>query len=949
MSQPSSMPGMDPSTVVTPRQLRSCLRALRERRGLSYAELDDRAGKMAPLQGRKRRLPASTLSDLLADKDIAPSKDVVLTFLAACSVSRDDLPQWLAAWERASTAELAMPEGAVRVSDARPRLLGVHASIQVDDSVADDQPDYVARDVDAALGAALDEAAKHGGFILLLGGSSVGKTRTLCEAVKAKLPQWWLLHPRDTDALCRHAENPTPRTVVWVDELQRYLNGYNGLPAGAARTLIAAGTVLVGTLWPDEYTRRIAAREPGTIDPHDNDRQLLRLAHVIDIPPAFSPDEQQRARLQARKDARLRLALTTPDAGITQILAAGPELVRWWENAPHPYGKAVITAALDARRVGAQPPLTKELLAAAAPSYLTLRQRATASADWLDQALSYATTPVHGAAATLTPIPGAIGQVAGYDVADYLHQHAGLVRRTTRLPDEVWQALVDHHDARDVLRLADSAERRGRAPYAEAFYRRALDAGHRDASSRLAELLRDRGSVDEAITVLRRAVDDTGRNSDAIPLFHLLAMQNRIDELTSWADAGNVYAADRLAELLMQEGKTDELIERAMAGDRQAAFHLAEHFTREERFDAAASVLQPCAEAGDEEAEGQLADLLALSGQSEQAATIWIKRAKAGDRTAVRSLARLGRNKEALSLWRARDTDNTGEDWVLVDLLLDDACLDEVARIADAGGLRASYELARYLADHGHIEQLTLRADAGDDNADQKLAQFLAEHQRIDEVRQRADAGSWHAIAALGSALTKKGELEEAYAIWCKLAEAGEKPAANGLAEQLATPWARHGHVDQALAMLRPQADAELDGPDERAGSHLAYLLAEHDRLEELAERAETGSRSATSSLIKTLADQGRIKDAINWLTRHPAYAAESADSLAHVLTRRGEIDQAISVLRRFHADDMLTMSHLVELLEQHDRREELTEEVAAGTHGAVQALHDRSARLRRR
>ncbi|MFF7534974.1 helix-turn-helix domain-containing protein [Streptomyces bobili] len=141
MSQPSSMPGMDPSTVVTPRQLRSCLRALRERRGLSYAELDDRAGKLAPFQDRTRRLPASTLSDLLADKDITPSKDVVLTFLAACSVSRDDLPQWLAAWERASTADLAMPEGAVRVSDARPRLLGVHASIQVDDCVADDQPD----------------------------------------------------------------------------------------------------------------------------------------------------------------------------------------------------------------------------------------------------------------------------------------------------------------------------------------------------------------------------------------------------------------------------------------------------------------------------------------------------------------------------------------------------------------------------------------------------------------------------------------------------------------------------------------------------------------------------------------------------------------------------------------------------------------------------------------
>ena len=36
---------------------------------------------------------------------------------------------------------------------------------------------------------------ERGGFVLLVGGSSVGKTRCAVEAVKALLPDWWLVHP----------------------------------------------------------------------------------------------------------------------------------------------------------------------------------------------------------------------------------------------------------------------------------------------------------------------------------------------------------------------------------------------------------------------------------------------------------------------------------------------------------------------------------------------------------------------------------------------------------------------------------------------------------------------------------------------------------------------------------------------------------------------------------
>jgi hypothetical protein len=56
-------------------------------------------------------------------------------------------------------------------------------------------PEYVPQGVDAAdhpIRANVAAAVKRGGFVLLVGGSSVGKTRCAVEAVKALLPDWRL-------------------------------------------------------------------------------------------------------------------------------------------------------------------------------------------------------------------------------------------------------------------------------------------------------------------------------------------------------------------------------------------------------------------------------------------------------------------------------------------------------------------------------------------------------------------------------------------------------------------------------------------------------------------------------------------------------------------------------------------------------------------------------------
>ena len=133
-------------------------------------------------------------------------------------------------------------------------------------------PEYVVRDIDDSefgIRARVATAAERGGFVLLVGGSSVGKTRSAVEAVKALLPDWWLVHPAGPTGVAALATAP-PRTVVWLDELQRYLDGEYGLTGAAMRALLDAPhpVVIIGTFWPDRYALHTTVPSPGSADPH---------------------------------------------------------------------------------------------------------------------------------------------------------------------------------------------------------------------------------------------------------------------------------------------------------------------------------------------------------------------------------------------------------------------------------------------------------------------------------------------------------------------------------------------------------------------------------------------------------------------------------------------------------------------------------------------------------
>ena len=420
---------------------------------------------------------------------------------------------------------------------------------------------------------------------------------------------------------------------MWLDELTSYLGGTNGLRASTVRALRQAGMVLVGTLWPDEYQIRVARRRLGrqSDDPYEADRVLLDLAEVIDVSDTFTAAERDRAVELAFQDDRLRLALETTDAGVIQVLAAGPALVRWWEQAPDPYSKAIITAAADARRLGVESSLTRELLAAAVPGYLTSEQQARADRRWLGKAVEYATTPLHGAASALHPqSDGTMGGNAGFTLADYLLQHARRTRRAVCPPHTTWQALIDYaDDPDDMWRVATSAGNRLRFRYKASMLQRLLRGTYKTAgkagpgkhwplsgpyimtetgkktpvkltggederyAAALALIPLNDGmglNVDEPIKALQdfkragvwRAEGDLAE-AQALRLLAHGQVAQALDILRTSANAGDNNNGRWLADLLVEHGRIEELKDRASKGDARAAIRWANLLVEEDR------------------------------------------------------------------------------------------------------------------------------------------------------------------------------------------------------------------------------------------------------------------------------------------------------------------------------------------------------------------------------
>jgi hypothetical protein len=206
------------------------------------------------------------------------------------------------------------------------------------------------------------------------------------------------------------------------------------------------------------------------------------------VPGAFTGPQLQ--RLREAGDVRLaQAAKGAQDGQVIQFLAGVPELLARYRNAP-PGAKALIDAAMDARRLGMRPALPHAFLEAAARGYPTDSDWDQLPGDWLEQALAYIAAPCKGVRGPLTrirPRPArraasygdpSPGPVAGavYRLADYLDQAGRRSRREQTPPAAFWAAAASSAHPGDLAEFQRKRAELDRRQAALTAQQRQLDA-----------------------------------------------------------------------------------------------------------------------------------------------------------------------------------------------------------------------------------------------------------------------------------------------------------------------------------------------------------------------------------------------------------------------------------------------------------------------------------------
>ncbi|MGW3557967.1 helix-turn-helix domain-containing protein [Streptomyces sp. NPDC000963] len=856
-----------------------------------------RAGLNQTQLARQAGLGRTTVSEALSSRGPVPSTDTVSALAHVLKLPLDELLKLQRDAKNAEDPDAATAPAVPGrpIGQWEPHELEVHPAGHGSDASSSPDapgvralPGYVPRGHDRMLADAVrDAAAGRSRIVVLVGTSSTGKTRACWEAVQplAKIG-WRLWHPFDptrAEAALAELGRVGPQTVVWLNEAQHYLGGAAGerIAAAVHRLLVdeERGPVLVlGTLWP-EYAHQFALLpEPVGTDPHSRVRELLagRTHPVLD---AFDADALTRAAALAEQGDRLLAdALTRARDGgrVTQDLAGAPELLRRYEQATPP-ARALLDAAMDARRLGVGLHLPQAFLTDAAPDYLSQDDYDQLTDNWAELAYAELAEPVHGKQAPLRrtmlrpprrpPAPSAGANTpaslsAGPIVrlADYLEQHGRTTRRQHCPPASFWHAAHSHlTHTEDLCTLAQAAEERHRLQWAYHLRHRAVDHGDVSALGRLAVAQEEAGDQEGAEALAWRAAD----HGDTSALVHLAELREQAEDqegaevlARKAADYGNTYALGRLARLRDRAGDRNDaeslLQQAADCHDAHAATQLTTRRERTGDREGAEALARRAADHGDTSALTRLAELREQAGDREGAETLARHAAALGDTsTLARLWEKAGDRKGAEAL--ARRAADHGDTSVMVQL----AELRE-----QAGDQEGAENLAWHAADLGdpyglaHVAEL--REKAGDKEGAEALARRAADHAdpfaltRLARVRE--NAGDW---AGAESLTRRAADLGDTYALVQLVRlreEAGDRKGAEALARHAAALSDTSGLVQ--LAELREQAG------DQEGAENLAWHaadLGDTSGLVQLAElREEAGDREGAENLAQHAADYGR-------------------------------------------------------------------------------------------
>jgi tetratricopeptide (TPR) repeat protein/transcriptional regulator with XRE-family HTH domain len=369
---------------------------------------------------------------------------------------RNERQQRRRAWE----AELALPplkSGRLRtVSEVNPYDIGVSPSKYTEGA---ERPPYVRRDLDVAL----DDALATKPFVVIVGDSKVGKSRTAYEAALRAHPGRALIVPgSEPGTLTRlfHEESDSKfvrwPSLLWLDDLDRYL-GVGGLDLALLDRLTRHEPPVTVLATITSLHAEIGEAAGGAAR---GMRHVLDRAHELRLASKLSEAEiAKAAELYPGEDFT---------AGIGEELVAARVLVRKYENGREatPFGRAIVDAAIDMRRAGILRPIAEEELRELYTHYLhELRVDQDANDEAFRLGIAWARRPIASHVALLSRTRS--DSIPSYEVFDFIVEYVSGRHgaRPRAVPSATWRFLIDTCTDEELARVGLFAYLRHRLPH----------------------------------------------------------------------------------------------------------------------------------------------------------------------------------------------------------------------------------------------------------------------------------------------------------------------------------------------------------------------------------------------------------------------------------------------------------------------------------------------------
>lgn len=544
-----------------------------------------------------------------------------------------------------------------QLDSADPIALGVHRPRRIADEPL--LPRYVARDCDPELDAQVRAAARSGGLVLVTGEPLSGRTRTLWAALFTNLSGTTrILAPvpgtdlRTLPAVLRARGDA--ECVLWLDDLDRHL-GEHGPTAAFLSDLALLRVPVLATMSDEAYDAH-RYRSPAHT-------RLLSGVEPVELGAEWSPAEVGRLAAAAPDDLRLAGAYAHRARHSTPAyLAVGPELLGEWRRArranAHPLGHRLVLAAIDLARCGVEE-VQAEVLRKASDLYGDV---APASSEEFDQALEWASGIRHGTTGMLVPgTKGGSWRAYGSLVEDARDRLPGF----GPVPLELWPLVLrelsfdaiaaptvdivleraravlgpeTETNAQALLTLGGIEEEFGDGEAAQAWFRRAADAGSTEAAGRLGSLLFHGEDTAAAIPYLEKAAESG--DVDAQSLLGSALLRRSEHWLRMAAEGGDGGAAIELGDMCRGAGGLHDALtwyRTAAEQGRKArvASRIGWVFHEWEDYEEAEKWYRIAVEAGDLAAANDLGLVLEHRGAMEEAALLYRQSAEDGSSTAA--------------------------------------------------------------------------------------------------------------------------------------------------------------------------------------------------------------------------------------------------------------------------------------------------------------------------